>query len=101
VFDPKTGDLMDDKTISKIEVKLANGTTVAMKYGPHGPQGGDRELYWTTSWVVPKDHATGTLKYSVTATAADGRTGDFEPFIVVSSLPAITDEVLPDAPPKS
>lgn len=100
VFDPKTGDLMDDKALSKVEVKLANGTSLEMRYGPHPPQGQNREFYWTTSWVVPKDHATGTLKYSVLATGADGRVGDFEPFSVAPSLPAITDEVLADAPAK-
>lgn len=99
VFDSKTGDLMDNEALSSVQVTLANGKAVDMKYGPH-PKDPPGESYWTGSWVVPKDNATGTLKYLVTATASDGRSGTFEPFAVTSSLLTITDEVLPDAPAK-
>jgi len=95
IYDPKTGDLMDDSALSKVEVRLANGQTIAMKYGPH-PKNPPGEAYWTASWMVPKDNATGTLKYSITATSTDGRTGEFKPIDVASSLLTITDEVLPD-----
>jgi hypothetical protein len=98
VFDPKTGDLMDDKALKSVEVQLSNGRTLQAAYGAH-PKDPPNEFFWTTSWVIPKDHPTGTLKYGVTATAADGRTGKFEPMATQPSLPAIIEEVLPDAAP--
>ncbi len=97
VFDPKTGNLMDDKAISKVQISLGNGKTIDMRYAPH-PKDPPGESYWTGSWIVPKDNATGTLKYTITATSGDGRTGSFEPFNVASSLLQVTDEMLPDAP---
>lgn len=93
IYDPRTGDLMDDKTVSKVQVKLANATVVDMKYGAH-PKGG-QEFYWTGSWTVPSDSPTGTLGYTVTATSADGRTGEYTQFNVPTSLLTITDEVFP------
>ena len=93
VYDPTTGDLMDDKSISTLQVKLANGTVVDMKYGAH-PKGGT-EYYWTGSWIVPTTSPTGTLNYTVTATSNDGRTGDFTQLNVATSLLTITDEVYP------
>ncbi|HBY97436.1 MAG: hypothetical protein M5U01_03920 [Ardenticatenaceae bacterium] len=95
VFDPRTGELMDDKALSKVEVQLANGETLEMGYGHH-PKDPPGEAFWTASWVVPKDQATGTLNYSVVATSADSRSGEFKPFSTKPSLLTITDEVLPD-----
>ena len=95
VYDPKTGDLMDDKALKGVEVKLANGKTLEADYGAH-PKDPPNEFYWTASWVVPKDNPTGTLKYTIAATAADGRSGDFAPFAVAASLPSILDDTLPD-----
>ena len=94
VFDPATGNLMDGKAVTQLQVKLATGNTIDMKYGLHPKDTG--EGYWTGSWVVPKDQATGTLKYTITANSADGRTGQFVPMSVAPSLPAITADVLPD-----
>ncbi len=95
VYDPRTGNLLDKAAMSKVEVKLANGKNLDADYGPH-PKDPPNESYWTASWVVPKDAPTGTLKYSVAATSADGRAGTWEPFGVTPSLPSILDEVLPD-----
>jgi hypothetical protein len=100
VFDPSTGDLMDNTSLSNVQVRLANGTNLDMKYGPHPAKTQPQETFWTASWVIPKDHPTGTLNYSVVATSTDGRSGEFKPFITTSSLPTILEEVLPDAPPK-
>ncbi|MHB1415533.1 MAG: hypothetical protein ACYC1C_09785 [Chloroflexota bacterium] len=94
VFDPQTGELMDDKALSKVEIQLGNGQMIAMHYGSH-PKDPPGEAYWTGSWVIPTDQATGTLDYKVVAESADGRTGDFEPFQVPTSLLTVTDEVLP------
>ncbi|TAK24554.1 MAG: hypothetical protein EPO26_04860 [Chloroflexota bacterium] len=98
VHDPKTGDPMDDKMLKGVAIKLATGKSADAKFGPH-PKDPPNELFWTGSYVVPKDHATGTLKYSVEATAIDGRVGMFEPFPTVVSLPTILEETLADAPP--
>lgn len=100
VFDPKSGEPMDDKTLKSLVVELANGKSFAAKWGAH-PKEPPNEFYWTGSWVVPKDHASGTLKFLVTATAVDGRVGKFEPMPVVPSLPAITEDILADAPAKA
>ncbi len=99
VFDPKTGELMDKAALSKVEVRLANGVNIEMQYGPH-PKDPPGESFWTGSWVVPKDHPTGTLNYTIVATAVDGRTGEFKPFSTAPSLPSILDEVLADIPTK-
>ncbi len=95
VYDPNTGNLMDDKALEGVQVKLANGKALDATYGAH-PKDPPNEYYWTASWVIPKDNATGTLRYTISATASDGRSGDFAPFAVTSSLPSILDETLPD-----
>ena len=98
-FDPATGELMDDKAISKFEVKLANGQAADMKYGPH-PKDPPGEAFWTASWVVPKDAPTGVLNYTVLATDTKGRTGEFKPFSTTPSLLSIIDETYPDVAAK-
>ncbi len=97
VADPITGHLMDDKDLKSVQVKTAFGKTLDLRFGPHPPNA-PIENYWTTSWVVPKDQPTGSFKYTITATAADGRTGEWQPFPVSPSLPTILDEILPDVP---
>ncbi len=94
VVDPKTGEQMDDKAVTKVEVMLSDDQVFEMEYGPHPPAPNPpHDFYWTAPWLVPKDYPTGTLGYSVVATGADGRTGEYKPFDVPSSLPTITDEV--------
>ena len=95
VVDPKTGQPMDDTMLKSVEVHLGDGTVVALKYGGHPPQK-NLDFFWSGPWLVPKDYPTGTLQYSVLATANDGRTGEFKPFNIPSSLLTITDEVLQD-----
>src|SRR5579884_1033883 len=95
VYDPRTGELMNKTQLSKVEVQLANGKTIAMQYGSH-PKNPPGEAYWTGSWVVPKDAPTGTLNYTIVATSTDGRTGEYKPYSVQSSLLTITDQTLPD-----
>jgi hypothetical protein len=94
ISDPATGNLLDGAAVTKATVKLANGKDLDMVYGLHPKDTG--EGYWTSSWMIPKDQATGTLKYSISVTGADGRTGTFEPFSVASALPSVLDQVLPD-----
>lgn len=94
VYDPQTGELMGEEDLASVEVQLANGETVSMHYGSHPPDDPTGEFYWTGSWVIPVDHATGTLNYTVVAESTDGRTGEFAPFKVKPSLLTVTDRVL-------
>lgn len=100
VFDPASGDLIDGPSMDSVQVKLANGQTLSAVYGAH-PKDPPGESFWTASWLVPKDHPTGTLTYIVTATDKTGRTGEWKPFSTTASLPVVLDEVLPDAPAKA
>ncbi len=97
IVDPATGDLMDDQALASVQVQLANGQKIDMKYGAH-PKNPPNEYFWTGSWVVPKDAPTGSLNYTIVATAKDGRTGQYKPIVSATSLPTITDEVYADAP---
>ncbi|MBI4491697.1 MAG: hypothetical protein HY690_02775 [Chloroflexi bacterium] len=99
VWDPQTGQALEGQGVSSLQIGLADGTTLDMNYGPHPPQGEPTDAYWTAAWMVPKDYPTGTLDFSITATAPDGRTGQYVPFNLAPSLLAITSEVLPDLPP--
>ena len=95
VIDPKTSAPMDDTMLKSVEVHLGDGTVVALKYAGHPPKK-NLDFFWSGPWMMPKDYPTGTLTYSVLATANDGRTGEFKPFNVPSSMLTITDEVLQD-----
>ncbi|MFN8633729.1 MAG: hypothetical protein U0893_07750 [Chloroflexota bacterium] len=95
VYDPSSGDLVDGPAMDKVQVKLANGQTLDAVYGTH-PKDPPGEAFWTASWVIPKDHPTGTLSYQVTATDKKGRTAEWKPFSTAPSLPVVLDEVWPD-----
>jgi hypothetical protein len=97
IYDGKSGDSMDDKGVNKASVTLANGVAVDMKYGGH-PGKQPVDYYWTGSWPVPTDQPTGTLNFSIAATAPDGRTGSFKPLAVAASLLTITEETLATIP---
>lgn len=99
VGDPVSGKLLGSDELSKLEVRLGNGTVLEAKYGPH-PKDPPGESFWTASWVVPKDHPTGSLDYTVVATGKDGRAGEWKPFSTKPSLLTITDETLADVPVK-
>jgi hypothetical protein len=89
------GQALDDTVVDKVEVTLQDGTVVALKYGGHPPDE-KTDFFWSNGWLIPKDYPTGTLLYTVTATAKDGVTADYKPFDIASSLLTITDEVLAD-----
>jgi hypothetical protein len=96
VIDPTTGQAMDDTTLEKVETILGDGTVAEMDYGGHPPPARDRDFYWTVPWLIPKDYPTGSVAYTVIATAIDGRTGEYKPFDIPSSSLTVTDEVLED-----
>ncbi|MBI4493691.1 MAG: hypothetical protein HY690_12945 [Chloroflexi bacterium] len=95
IYDSRAAELMGDKAIENAEIRLANGTNIKMKYGPHGDDP-NKEEFWTGSWVVPKDYPTGSLLYSIAAAGLEGQTGEFKPYRVPASLLTIVEKVLPD-----
>lgn len=92
VIDPVTGQQLDDTAIQALQVKLADGQVLDMRYGDH-PRDNPTDRFWTTSFDIPEDYPTGTLGYEVVAEDTSGRTGNFTPFNVAPSLLTITDEV--------
>jgi hypothetical protein len=95
VIDPTTGQPMDDTLVESVIVKLTDDTEVNLKYGGHPPKK-NLDFFWSNGWVIPKDYQTGTLDYVVTATAKDGRLGEYKPFGIPSSQLIVTEEVLED-----
>jgi len=93
VIDPGTGEPMDDQALSSVAVKLAD-QSLDLRYGPH-PKDNPADFFWTISWLVPEDHPTGELPYTIEATATDGRTGTFEQFGVALARLTITEETRP------
>ena len=41
--------------------------------------------FWVLKWIVPEDAPTGIVRYSVSATDSEGRTGEWKPFDVEAS----------------
>jgi hypothetical protein len=85
VYDPVTGQPMDDKALSSVTVTLPDGQSFKAKYSGH-PSKAPLDSFWATSWVIPANYPTGTLSYKTTATSIDGRTGAFDNFNVQPSL---------------
>lgn len=85
VYDPATGQPMDDTTLNSVQVKLPDGQVFDAKYGDH-PANNPTDQFWATSWVIPDNYATGSLPYEVAVQGVDGRTGKFTEFNVAPSL---------------
>ena len=95
VYDPTTGELMDDAALASVQIKLANGQTIPMKYGAH-PKNPPNEYFWTGSFVVAKDAPTGKMDYSIVATDKTGRTGEFKPIMSATSDLTVIAQTYPD-----
>jgi hypothetical protein len=85
VYDPATGDQMDNKALSSVTVSLPDGQSFTANYGAH-PSTNPLDYFWTAAWTIPANYPTGTISYTETATAVDGRTGTFDNFNVQPSL---------------
>lgn len=85
VYDPVTGQAMDDKALSSVVVTLPDGQSFKASYAGH-PHTNPVDSFWATSWTIPSDYPSGTLSYKATATANDGRMGTFDNFNVTPSL---------------
>lgn len=93
VFDPLTGEPMDDTLLASVQVVMAD-QTLDLHYGPH-PRDNPVDFFWTVGWDVPEDYPSGTISYTIEATAVDGRTGTWEQFGVGAAMLTVTDEVRP------
>jgi len=91
VIDGTTGEALDDTALTSVEVKLPD-QALALKFGPH-PATEPVDFFWTVSWVVPEGYPSGSLNYTIVATAADGRTATWEQFKVTFAMLIITDDV--------
>lgn len=92
VTDPVTGTELGDEALT-VSLALGDGQVFDMRYGSH-PRENPTDFFWTASFDIPIDYPSGTLSYTINATATDGRTGSFVPFNVAPSLLRITDDVL-------
>jgi hypothetical protein len=70
------GAQLGDGDLESVEVRLADGQTFDMRYGPH-PRDNATDEFWTAAFDVPADYPTGTLNYEIVATATDGTTATF------------------------
>jgi hypothetical protein len=87
VYDPKTAEPLNDTTLDAVEVILPGEEVLAARYGPHPPPPQEAtDFFWSTSWVIPENHPTGSLPYTIRAKAKDGRSGEFVQFNVAPSL---------------
>lgn len=93
VFDPLTGEPMDDTTLASVKVVMPD-QTLDLHYGPH-PRDNPLGFFWTTSWVVTPEYPDGVINYTIEATANDGRTGTWEQFEVAAANLTVTAEVRP------
>ena len=85
VFDPGTGKAMAKDDLQSVLVGLPNGQSLKMTYAGH-PGTNPTDYFWGVLWKVPTDYPTGTVSYTVAATANDGRTGKFTDWNISSSM---------------
>jgi len=90
VTDPKTGELLDDKALSSVAVKLSDGQVLKARYGGH-PAKSPTDFFWAVSFDIPEGYPTGQLKFDVDVAGSDGRTGQLVSFNVAPALLTIMD----------
>lgn len=93
VFDPLTGEALDDTMLASLKIVLPD-QTLDLHYGPH-PRDNPLGFFWTTSWVVPEGYPDGVINYTIEATANDGRTGTWEQFEVAAANLTVTADIRP------
>jgi hypothetical protein len=91
VIDPASGEPMDDSALESVQVVMGD-QTLDLHYGPH-PRDNPVDFFWTVAWEVPEDYPSGTVSYTLEATAVDGRTGTWEQFAVQAAMLTITEDV--------
>src|SRR5262245_64996314 len=83
VADPQTGNREES---AQLVVHLNYGAQtldIPMRYRATAAQ--PERQFWVAKWIVPQDAPVGILRYTVTATDKNGRTGEFKPFEVKAS----------------
>ena len=86
-IDPLSGKVQEDATLVAHVTYSGKTIDVPMKFRGTGPN--PHPGMWTGKWVVPDDAPTGIVKYVVSATDKQGRTGEFQPFNVDASQLAV------------
>jgi hypothetical protein len=83
VTDPQTGNREESAQLI-VHVNFAGKTQdIPMRYRATAAQ--PERQFWVAKWVVPQDAPVGIVRYTVTATDKNGRTGEFKPFEVQAS----------------
>jgi hypothetical protein len=83
VADPQTGNREESAQLI-VHVNFAGKTQdIPMRYRATAAQ--PERQFWVAKWVVPPDAPVGIVRYTVTATDKNGRTGEFKPFEVQAS----------------
>jgi hypothetical protein len=83
VADPQTG-AREESAQLVVHVNFAGKTQdIPMRYRATAAQ--PERQFWVAKWIVPADAPIGIVRYTVTATDKNGRTGEFKPFEVQAS----------------
>jgi hypothetical protein len=83
VADPQTGNREESAQLV-VHVNFAGKTQdIPMRYRATAAQ--PERQFWVAKWIVPQDAPIGIVRYTVTATDKNGRTGEFKPFEVNDS----------------
>jgi hypothetical protein len=82
-INPETGK-RDKSTKLVVHLQYAGRTLDIPMRDRQTAQQPERE-FWVAKWIVPADAPVGVVRYTITATDAQGRTGEFKPFEVESS----------------
>lgn len=75
----------------KVTAYLENGMSFPLRYGQHPPrprEGEPVKWFWTTSWKIPGEYPTGTLKWWVVVTDKAGAFVRFDPIGAGTNLAA-------------
>jgi len=90
VYDPITGEQLDEQALAGVTVTLGDGQEFDLSWGAHPPDT-ENDFFWTYGWEIFEEYPAGNIPFTITATAVDGRTGEFEPFNVAPSLLTVID----------
>ncbi|QSG04009.1 hypothetical protein [Natranaeroarchaeum sulfidigenes] len=64
IYDPETGDPVDNETVDEAVVEIGDDTVEL----EHGEEGEDDEFEWSGNWMIPDDQDPGTVEYVVEVT---------------------------------
>jgi hypothetical protein len=58
IWDPETGDIVSDNTITDATVTLGSGEEIELEFA-------STEREWSGTWTIPEDYEPGTVEYEV------------------------------------